>query len=181
MTLFDYVKDGGFIMYLLLVFNIFGLTILLSKAFYFLQFLKNINQHAAVLLKDFQSKTQALSLSTEGQISLLKEEIAVFVRSMETWLGTVKIIATISPLLGLLGTVVGILLAFQVISQQGLGDPSLFAKGISMALITTVGGLVVAIPHYIGHNYLVGLLDKIETQLEKEILMKSFAGKKSEA
>ena len=53
-----------------------------------------------------------------------------------------------------------------------MGDPSVFASGISLALITTVGGLIVSIPHYIGHNYLIGMVDELEQTLEKEILLK---------
>jgi biopolymer transport protein ExbB len=74
--------------------------------------------------------------------------------------------------MGLLGTVIGVLMAFQIMSESGLTDPSAFAKGISMALITTVGGLVVAIPHYVGHNYLLGMVDNLESDLEKQVLTK---------
>jgi len=63
-------------------------------------------------------------------------------------------------------------MAFQVMSEQGLNNPEHFAQGISMALITTVGGLLVAIPHYIGHSYMLGMLDQIETNLEKNLLTK---------
>ena len=99
--------------------------------------------------------------------------VAFGVRNFETLekgLNTVKIIASISPLLGLLGTVIGVLVAFRVMSQTGLNNPASFAQGISMALITTVGGMIVAIPHYIGHNYLIGMVDQFETNLEKELL-----------
>ena len=92
--------------------------------------------------------------------------------SVEKGLNTVKIIATISPLLGLLGTVLGVLLSFNKMASSGMGDPSVFASGISLALITTVGGLIVSIPHYIGHNYLIGMVDELEQTLEKEILLK---------
>ena len=94
------------------------------------------------------------------------------IQKLESGLGTVKIIASIAPLIGLLGTVVGVLTAFDAIAQQGLGDPSIFSGGISIALITTVAGLIVAIPHYIGYNYFIGLLDTIELKLEKEVLEK---------
>jgi biopolymer transport protein ExbB len=57
-------------------------------------------------------------------------------------------------------------------SQTGLNNPASFAQGISMALITTVGGMIVAIPHFIGHNYLIGMLDSLESKLEKKILVK---------
>ena len=93
---------------------------------------------------------------------------------MEFGLNSVKIIATISPLLGLLGTVIGVFTSFDAISKSGLEDPSVFAEGISVALITTVGGLVVAIPHYIGYNFLIGTVDTLEVTLEEELFKEHF-------
>jgi biopolymer transport protein ExbB len=60
-----------------------------------------------------------------------------------------------------------------------MGDPSVFAKGISMALVTTVGGLIVAIIHTIGYNYLIAYLDSIEANIEAELLLR-FYGEKGE-
>ena len=87
--------------------------------------------------------------------------VALKVNGIESGLNTIKIIASLSPLIGLLGTVIGILNSFDSISHLGLGDPTVFSSGISIALITTVAGLIVAIPHYIGYNYFIGSLDKI--------------------
>lgn len=103
-------------------------------------------------------------------VELAKQELNYEISTMEKGLNTIKIIATISPLLGLLGTVLGVLIAFRVMSQTGLNNPASFAKGISMALITTVGGMIVSIPHYVGYNYLIGMVDRIEVKLEKELL-----------
>ena len=61
---------------------------------------------------------------------------------------------------------------FRVISQEGLSNHSLFAEGISVALITTVGGLIVSIPHTVGYHYLISMLDKLEGTLEKMTLTK---------
>jgi len=105
-------------------------------------------------------------------IEVAKQEVANYINDIEAGLNTVKIIASISPLLGLLGTVLGVLGAFKVMASQGTGDPSLFASGISVALITTVGGMIVAIPHFIGHNYLLGQLDSIESKVEKDLMTK---------
>ena len=87
---------------------------------------------------------------------------------MEFGLNTVRVIASVAPLLGLLGTVIGITKAFEMISRVGLDDPTLFAEGISLALITTVGGLIVAIPHYIGYNFLIGMIDRMDGNWDKE-------------
>ena len=101
---------------------------------------------------------------------ICRQEVSRYISGIERGLNTVRIIAAISPLLGLLGTVLGVLLAFRVMSETGLDNPANFAKGISMALVTTVGGLLVAIPNFVGHSYLLGMLDGIEADLEKELL-----------
>ena len=110
-------------------------------------------------------------------LNILKDEVQITVHRLESGLNTIKIIASIAPLLGLLGTVIGILSAFRVISDSGLSNPSLFAGGIAMALLTTVAGLIVAIPHFVGYNYLVGALDDFEIHLEKQVV-KEVYGKK---
>jgi biopolymer transport protein ExbB len=100
----------------------------------------------------------------------LQNALDIQIKKLEFGLNTIKIIASIAPLIGLLGTVVGVLGAFDAITKAGLGDPTIFSGGISVALITTIAGLIVAIPHYIGYNYFIGLLDNIEISLEKEVL-----------
>jgi biopolymer transport protein ExbB len=106
----------------------------------------------------------------ENFTSSVEKNVASYVANLEKGLNTVKIIASVAPLMGLLGTVIGVLEAFEAIGKSGLGDPSVFASGISLALITTIAGLLVAIPHYIGYNYLVGALDTLEIELEKDII-----------
>ena len=79
-------------------------------------------------------------------------------------LGTV---AQIAPLLGLLGTVTGMIIAFSEISQQGTGNPAALADGIGQALVTTAAGLIVAIPALIGYNYLSSRVDNILLEIER--------------
>jgi len=73
--------------------------------------------------------------------------------NLHRYLSVLATIASITPLLGLLGTVTGMIKVFQVISVQGVGNPTALAGGISEALITTAAGLVVAIPTLVIHNY----------------------------
>lgn len=112
-----------------------------------------------------QFKTKSLL----SHLELVKDASARRVHELEFGMTSIKVIATTAPLLGLLGTVIGIYEAFQVIGSQGLSDPGQFASGISYALITTIVGLIVAIPHYIAHNYLSGELDSLEIEMEKHI------------
>lgn len=86
--------------------------------------------------------------------SLLDESILKETPALQRGLGLIKLLAAIAPLLGLLGTVTGMIVTFQSISLFGTGDPKLMAGGISQALITTVMGLVAAIPLLLSHTLL---------------------------
>lgn len=89
--------------------------------------------------------------------------------ALEKHLNYLGVIAAASPLLGLLGTVTGIISAFDIISVVGAGDPRPLSGGISEALITTQLGLIVAVPVLLTHIHLSGRLDKIVAQLEAGI------------
>ena len=82
----------------------------------------------------------------------LDEAILREVPVLEKWQGWIKVLAAIAPLLGLLGTVVGMIITFQAITLFGTGDPKLMAGGISTALVTTVQGLIAAIPLVLLHS-----------------------------
>lgn len=174
MRIFDYIQQGGPVMYLLLVLNIIGFALLFWKTFLIVDAKKNF----VGTLENLKTNLKSLVKVDDSSISLsiLKDEVQLTVHRLEVGLNTIKIIASIAPLLGLLGTVMGILSAFKVISDVGLSNPTLFAGGISSALLTTVGGLIVSIPHLVGYNYLVGALDDYEIKLEKE-LTKEIYGK----
>ncbi|MEJ2515275.1 MAG: MotA/TolQ/ExbB proton channel family protein [Gammaproteobacteria bacterium] len=90
------------------------------------------------------------------------------VHELERYLNTLGTIAAISPLLGLLGTVIGMVKVFSAITVAGVGNPSVLAGGISEALITTAAGLSVAIPSLIGYRYLRGRVDALVVEMEKE-------------
>lgn len=92
------------------------------------------------------------------------------VHELERFLNPLGTIAAISPLLGLLGTVLGMILAFEAISREGVGDPQVLSGGIGQALITTAAGLIVAIPALIGYRYLRGLVDFLVIEMEKEAI-----------
>jgi len=105
---------------------------------------------------------------------VMKESIAEAGRQvahdLERFLNTLGTIATITPLLGLLGTVVGMIKVFSAIVTHGVGDPTVLAGGISEALITTAAGLTVAIPCVIFHRYFDGLVDSLVLDMEDESL-----------
>ncbi|XHF83387.1 MotA/TolQ/ExbB proton channel family protein [Vibrio sp. HN007] len=89
-------------------------------------------------------------------------------QKLERGLSMIKLLAALSPMLGLLGTVTGMIETFQVITQFGNADPRIMAGGISTALITTVLGLVSAMPLLFMHNVLSSQAESIRTILEKQ-------------
>lgn len=89
---------------------------------------------------------------------------------LNKYLSVLATIASIAPLLGLLGTVTGMVKAFGVIAVQGVGDPNALAGGISEALITTVAGLVVAIPTLVAHNYFSKRITRFVMEMENTSL-----------
>jgi len=76
-------------------------------------------------------------------------------------------ISNLAPMLGLLGTVLGMIHAFSVIARAGSGRPELIASGISEALLTTAAGLIVAIPTLAGYHYLKGRIDRYVVEMEE--------------
>ena len=96
----------------------------------------------------------------------MQEAAAGVVHDLERYLTTLGTIASISPLLGLLGTVVGMIRVFNALLTRGAGNPAVLAGGISEALVTTAAGLVVAIPALIFHRYLLRKVDELVVAME---------------
>lgn len=92
------------------------------------------------------------------------------VHEMERFLNTLGTIAAITPLLGLLGTVIGMIKVFAVITAEGVGNPAVLAEGISEALITTATGLTIAIPSLMFFRYFHGRVDEHVVTMEQEAL-----------
>ncbi|OCH23264.1 MotA/TolQ/ExbB proton channel family protein [Aliivibrio logei] len=106
--------------------------------------------------------------SVEALELRLLETIVDEQQGLEKGLSMLKLLAALAPMLGLLGTVTGMIETFQVITQFGNGDPKVMAGGISMALVTTVLGLVAAMPLLLTHNILSSQAESIRTILEKQ-------------
>ena len=114
-----------------------------------------------------------LSNSRHGR-DVMKESIEEaaghVVHDMERYLNTLGTIAAITPLLGLLGTVIGMIKVFSEIMLQGTGNAGVLAGGISEALITTAAGLTVAIPSLIMHRFYTRRIDSVVVTLEQETI-----------
>ncbi len=156
LNLMEYIDKGGVIVYILIFLNIIGFTIIIWK------FLTIPRKNAMV--RKIKDKLN------EHNNHNIKIEIEYEVKKLETGLTYIKNIASVAPLLGLLGTVFGVYKAFEEITQKGLGDPTVFSGGISIALITTIAGLIVAIPHHIAYNHFISIIDTIELKAKKELI-----------
>jgi biopolymer transport protein ExbB len=98
----------------------------------------------------------------------LDEAVLKEIPALDRWLPAIKMVAAVGPLMGLLGTVTGMIKTFQQITLFGTGDPKIMADGISQALVTTVMGLAVAIPLVLIHAYLSGRSKNIVQILDEE-------------
>ena len=92
------------------------------------------------------------------------------VHRMERFLNALGTIASAGPLLGLLGTVIGMIRMFFAVMVSGVGDPMKMAGGIGEALICTAAGLLVAIPAYIFHRYFRGRVNDLAIEMEKQVI-----------
>ena len=139
MDLLTYIEKGGVIVYILIALNIIGFTIIIWK-------------FLTIPQKDKISYKILRKINVSNNVNA---QIEYEIKKLEVGLNFIKNIASVAPLLGLLGTVIGVLKAFEAITANGLGDPTIFSTGISLALITTIAGLIVAIPHHICYNYFI--------------------------
>lgn len=117
------------------------------------------------------SRVVDVALAVRGQPRVaIKERLEEAGRretaELERYSGVLGTVASIAPLLGLLGTVWGMILTFDVIQEQGVGVVGSLAGGISQALITTMAGLSVGIPALIGYRWILGKVDELTLELE---------------
>ena len=191
---------GGPIVYILLVLSIYATAVILYKLhiFYKVQFFKsdqtaksinlwlsNNHNDAYELINDINDpqaevvsfamypllKHKKLTIKTDNDI---REEITRLsderINSYSSNLNSLQVIATIAPLLGLLGTVFGMIEAFQQMEMAGKNvDPSILSGGIWEALLTTAAGLSVAIPIVVFESYFRNLIDTFKNNIENSV------------
>jgi len=104
---------------------------------------------------------------TERAMQAIENAGAIEVAGLERGLVWLATLSNVAPLLGFLGTVIGMIMAFQAIEIAGEVEATLVAGGIKVALITTAAGLTIAIPINIFHNYFVTRIDRIVIDMEE--------------
>ena len=190
-----WIKNGGFLMYFILLMSVLGTGVIIERFTYFrtkekndfsdikpvlrkyieednvkgaIGYLSNSKSSTGMVLKEvlsFWNKTNTTNIVTleEKAREAALSQIPLLERNM--WL--LSIVAHTTPLIGLLGTVTGMIKAFQAVAIHGTGDAKILASGISEALFTTAGGLFVAIPALIIYNYYNRKIDEIINDMEK--------------
>jgi len=129
-----------------------------------MQEMKSSSPLGAIIIAGLNSA----SLSRERMQESIQEAAAIVVHDLERNLTALGTIAAITPLLGLLGTVIGMIKVFTAIMLEGSGDTSVLAGGISEALITTAAGMCVAIPTLIFHRYFHRKIDSLVIEMEQQ-------------
>lgn len=175
-SLIEKVQEGGYVGYVIIALGVLALIIAVLKLLMLTGVEGLVRKQAKDLkrpslknplgrvIKVYQDNPQSDPESMELKLSeaILKES-----PKLNSWVMFIKIIAVVAPLLGLLGTVTGMIQTFQAITLFGAGDPQTMAGGISQALVTTVLGLVVAIPTVFMHWLVSGRARRIEATLEE--------------
>jgi len=169
-------EDGGIVGYVIIGVGIFGLLLCLWKGFSLYVTGARISRQIKSDVADKKNPLgRVLGVYTDNPDTdietlelKLDEAILRETAPIETGLSFIKVLYVVAPLLGLLGTVVGMIATFQMITLFGTGDPRMMAGGISTALVTTVLGLVVAIPLTILHSFLQGKAKALIQTLEEQ-------------
>ncbi|GHA12371.1 flagellar motor protein MotA [Arenicella chitinivorans] len=175
-TLGEKVNEGGIIGYIIIALGILALLIAALRILVLMGVEGRVRKQARNLKKPSLGNPLGRVLKvyqdnpdTDPETMELKLGEAMLKESpkLNAWIMFVKIIAVVAPLLGLLGTVTGMIQTFQAITLYGAGDPQTMAGGISQALVTTVLGLVVAIPTVFAHWLASTRAKRVEDMLEE--------------
>lgn len=195
--LFERMKQGAFVGYIILLIGVVGLSIAAWRLIVLGNINKRVKQQQKELNKPQDNNPLGRVLNSYYAIpkpvnidvleAKMDEAVLRELPALEMGQTIIKLFAGIAPLLGLLGTVTGMIATFQAITNFGTGDPKLMAGGISQALVTTVEGLIVAIPLLLAHNWvaarsksLVQLLDEQSAGLIAEALEQQTAEQNKE-
>lgn len=175
-TLRERIDQGGSVGYTIIVIAIFGgllaiykwITLLMTSGAVRSQMRSKKASKGNPLGRVMLAYDANRSVDTETLQLKLDDAVLKELPRLESGLGLVKVIAAVAPLLGLLGTVVGMIQTFQAITLFGTGDPKLMAGGISKALVTTVEGLISAIPLLLLHSFAAGASRRVTQVLEEQ-------------
>jgi len=190
---FEFIQQGGVVMYILLGLSVLALTIIFERSW-------SLRRSVVIPLEDVEAIEKAvLANDVDGAIQvcrnhntamsrilwvalknrgvkravmkeILEEVGRQEVAHLDRFIGVLGVVAAISPLLGLLGTVVGMIEVFQQISLQGVGKADVLAGGISKALNTTAAGLSIAVPALVAYRLFDAKVNRFVVEIEQHAL-----------
>ncbi len=176
-SIMDRVHQGKLIGYLILAMGAIGMLFVFERFFYLFLVGRKVSAQTKnagspntgnPLGRVLQVYAENKDVDVETLELKLDEAILKETPALERFLTIIKLISAVAPLFGLLGTVTGMIVTFQAITLFGTGDPKLMAGGISQALVTTVLGLVVAIPTLLLHSVVAGMSKRLVHVLEEQ-------------
>lgn len=175
-TLLEHVDNGGTIGYLILSVGALGMLFVLERVIYLTivsgkvksQIRSEVVNENNPLGRVLAVHEANMGADVETLELKIDEAILKEMPALERFLTLIKLIAAIAPLMGLLGTVTGMILTFQSMTLFGTGDPSVMAGGISQALITTVLGICVALPTLFLHSIVNGMSQRVVHTIEEQ-------------
>ena len=175
-TFFQRIADGGFVGYVIILLGLGGVALASERIYVLRNTLESIREqeNSSDIIQDnllgslLQTAKENVNESLDSLELILDEKIQSITPTIEIRVKAIKLIATVAPLLGLLGTVIGMIETFQAITLFGTGDPKLMAGGISQALVTTMLGLIVAAPLLFMHSYAENYSKSIISFLEEK-------------
>lgn len=183
-------QKGGYLMYPIALCSVLALAIFLERLWTYIRVRREVRELAhrveplaakghldeataichqsdTPIAKIFLSALRAAGRAREQVKAVVEETGRREAAPLQRFLPLLATLATITPLMGLLGTVLGMIRAFNVIAAQGMGTPATLGGGISEALITTASGMTVAIPVILAHRYLSGRLELLAMEMEE--------------
>lgn len=191
--MFEFIQQGGTVMYILLGLSVLALTIIFERSW-------SLRRSVVIPLEDVEAIEKAvLANDVDGAIQvcrshntamsrilwvalknrgvkravmkeILEEAGRQEVAHLDRFIGVLGVVAAIAPLLGLLGTVVGMIEVFQQISLQGVGKADVLAGGISKALNTTAAGLSIAVPSIVAYRLFDARVNRFVVEIEQHAL-----------
>lgn len=160
----EILESGGLVIYILICLSIMVFAIVIEKLWYYIKKENSKKRNSKSIIRELILSKQKNSYEHLEEIA---REFALklnFVLDNKLWI--LSLISHIAPLLGLFGTITGMIKAFSAIAVAGSGDPKILAEGIAEALITTAGGIVVAVPTTLFYKYFTKKKEALIMELE---------------
>ena len=170
------ISDGGLVGYVIILLGLAGVALAGERIYVLREVLAKIKDQENndsvsndnLLGQLINTANENIHESLDSLELILDEKIQSITPTIVVRVKAIKLIATVAPLLGLLGTVIGMIETFQAITLFGTGDPKLMAGGISQALVTTMLGLIVAAPLLFMHSHAENYSNSIIAFLEEK-------------